>query len=241
MFKPTSILLSFSVLLASCSGEREAAPPAPATPGGPAISAGADCTAGFAAAREGLKIVLDGRTGSGERDRYGYEYRVESRNGAEFTVRETMLVGDARQPGPEDADVRRDGFVMLADGSNRRFAYEGLSGEAIRAMRPGDDLVAPMIERSDFGADAGKGEARGDYRIRFEGCGQVEVASQPETVKVFHVQSVGRAYDARAAGGPTDATRAVWNRYWISERLGLELRRDMPGGSMVAIAIEEPA
>lgn len=241
VFKLACVGLPVAAFLAACSGDREPAAPASVAANGPAISTTADCTSGFTAAKQGLRVILDGRTASGERERYGYEYRVASRNGAEFSVQEIMLVGDTRQPGPEDTDLRRDGFVMVADGSERRYAYEGLSGDAIRTMKPGDELVVPMVERSDFGADAGRGEARGDYRIRFEGCSSIDVAGQTNAVKVFHVQSVGRAYDARAAGGPTDTTRTVWNRYWVSERHGLELRRDMPGGSMVATTIEEPA
>lgn len=241
MLKPTYILLPFAALLASCSGEQDSAPPASAASGDPVISTDADCSAGFAAARPGLKVVLDGRTATGERDRYGFENEVISRNGPDVTVQETMRIGDTRYSDPGDTVVRRDGFVLVSDGPDRRFAYEGLSGDAIRAMKPGDELVASMVERSDFGPIAGKGEARGPYRIRFEGCATIEVAGRPEPVKVFHVRSVGRSYDARAAGGPTDTTKEVWNRYWVSERLGSELRRDMPGGSIVASAIEEPA
>lgn len=241
MLKSKYIVLPFAALLASCSNEQDAAPRTSAATGEAVISTAADCTAGFAPAREGLKVVLDGRTASGERERYGYQYSVKARNGSELRVQETMLVGDPRRPGPEDIDVRRDGFVLLADGTDRQFAYEGLPAGAIQAMKPGDELVAPMVERSDFGPKAGKGEVRGAYRVRFEGCGSVDVGGVSEPAKVFHVQSVGRSYDARAAGGPTDTTREVWNRYWMSERLGLELRRDMPSGSMVAIAIEEPA
>lgn len=231
------ILASLAALLASCTSEQDVEATTPAGGAAPAITTGANCTAAFARPRVGATVVLDGRTAAGDRERYGYSYKVIAVGADDFQVEETMLVGDSRSEGPVDAEVRRDGFIFLSDGPTRRYVYEGLAQNAVQGMKPGSVLEIPMVERSDFGQEAGKGEARGSLRIKFEGCSTIEVAGVNEPVKVFRVDSVGRAYDARAAGGATDRTVQASNRYWVSERLGLELRRDMSPGYMVAIAI----
>lgn len=228
------IVASLAALLASCTAERKAEIPSSVGGATPAITTGAGCTAAFARPRMGSTVILDGRTAAGAPERYGYSYKVTSVGADDFHVNETMLVGDSRSDGPVDAEVRRDGFIYLSDGPTRRYVYDGLVQNAVQRMRPGEVIETPMVEHSDFGQEAGKGEARGLLQIKFEGCSAIEVAGSSEPVKVFQVVSVGRAYDARAAGGATDRTEQVSNRYWMSERLGLELRRDMSSGYMVA-------
>lgn len=230
------IVASLAALLASCTSEREVEATPPADGATPAITTAANCTAVFASPSVGATVVLDGRTATGDRERYGYSYKVTSVGADDFQVDETMLVGDSRSEGPVDAEVRRDGFIFLSDGPTRRYVYGGLAQGAVHGMKPGNVLEIPMVEHSDFGQEAGKGEARGLLRIKFEGCSAIDVAGVSEPVKVFRVDSVGRAYDARASGGATDRTVQASNRYWMSERLGLELRRDMSPGHMVAIA-----
>lgn len=235
------LLASSALLIVGCSEsrpERVQAEPSVA-PAGAGIQTGVDCVSTFRTPSPGLSIVLDGRTAKGDRDRYGYEYSVVSVNGDIARIRETMLVGDARSPGPSDDEARRSGFVFVNDGADRRYNYRDLSDAAIQSMKPGEVLTSEMTEDTDFGREAGKGQARGIYRVRFEGCSTIDVAGVAEPVKVFEVVSVARAYDSRATGGPVDRTVEVTNRYWIGARLGLELRRDMSGGSMVATAIRE--
>lgn len=232
------ILASLAALLAGCNTEPEASASVPVGGTVPTISTGADCTAAFARPSVGATVVMDGRTATGERERYGYSYKVTGVGANDVQIDETMLVGDSRQEGPVDAEVRRDGFILLSDGPSRRYDYEGLAPDAVNTLKPGDVLEVPMVEHSDFGQEAGKGEAHGQLRVTFEGCSSLEVGGVIEPVKVFRVGTVGRAYDARALGGATDRTEQISNRYWVSERLGLELRRDMGSGYMIAIAVD---
>lgn len=237
------LVLSLTATAASCNegeGSKEPSPTLdPLAAAAPALSTESRCDAGFDAPPVGLRVVLRKEDGAGAS--LGVETAVDRVEGGRVFASRALVREGGGPTGPKSSVVRRDGFITLASGdadAPRTYVYgPEVSSAAIRAMRPGDTLTTHMVERSNI-PGAGEGQAEGVFKIVFKGCTTLSLTDGEEDARVFDVTSVVRSYDARAAGGPTDETREVFNRYWISKRLGWVVRNDTPSGSLVAASID---
>lgn len=208
----------------------------------PAIRTGADCTGAYSSPPVGLEVVFDGQDKDGDKADFGFKYIIRTTDEMRVEADEIMLVGSNRTAGPTMPVIRSGGILTLRTGSTgslRTYEYGPLAREAIRALKPSESIQLSVVETSNF-QPGGTGEARGNARVTFVGCSELSVGETQEPVKVFDVESVGRARSAPGAGPVVDETVATKNRYWVSERLGWPLMDETADGSILAISIRNP-
>lgn len=207
-----------------------------------AIRTGADCTAGYGSPPVGLEVVFDGQDKDGGTADFGFKYVIRTVDGLRVEADEIMLVGSNRSVGPTMPVIRSGGILTLrigSTGSLRTYEYGPITEGAIRALKPSESVQVPVVETSNF-QPGGAGEARGNARITFVGCSDLSVGETQEAVKVFDVESVGRARSGPAGGPVVDETVPTKNRYWVSERFGWPLMDQTADGSIQAVSIREP-